>query len=95
MGPILEEFSNNRAALQKELFELYKKGLEAKDIPAPEHAPEMRLTAQGGVGTAEEHNNLMQRYGLDSVGWGSPFLLVPEAVAIDPDTIELLAKGQE
>lgn len=95
LGPILEEFSNNRAALQKELFDLYKKGLEAKDLPAPDQAPEMRLTAQGGVGTAEEHNNLMQSYGLDSVGWGSPFLLVPEAVAIDPDTIELLAKGQE
>jgi hypothetical protein len=95
LGPILEEFSKNREALRDELFEVYKKGLEAKSKAIPVAAPEIRLTAQGGVGTNEEHKFLMQKYGLDSIGWGSPFLLVPEAVSVDKETIDLLAKGNE
>lgn len=95
MGPILEEFSNNRHQLHEELFEIYSKGLEAKGKKAPLTAPEMRLTAQGGLGTAEEHTFLQKKYNLDSVGWGSPFLLVPEAASIDDATLQLLAKGGE
>lgn len=95
MGPILEEFSNNREMLIHELFELYSKALAAKNKHVPASAPAIRLTAQGGVGTAEEHNFLMNKYKLDSVGWGSPFMLVPEAVSIDQATIELLANGGE
>ncbi len=95
MGPILEEFSKNRESLRQELFEIYSKALIAKNKTLPTAAPEMRLTAQGGVGTNEEHTFLTQEYGLDSIGWGSPFLLVPEAVSIDKETIDLLAKGGE
>lgn len=95
MGPILEEFSNNKDQLQQELFEIYTKGLEAKNKTVPAQAREMRLTAQGGLGTAEEHQFLTKHYKLDSIGWGSPFLLVPEAVSIDTETIDLLAKGGE
>ncbi len=95
MGPILEEFSNNREMLIHELFDLYSKALAAKNKHVPASAPAIRLTAQGGVGTAEEHNFLMNKYNLDSVGWGSPFMLVPEAVSIDKATIDLLAKGGE
>ncbi len=95
MGPILAEFSNNRSALQTELFGIYAQALKAKNKPVPATAPEMKLTAQGGVGTAEEHNYLMQRYQLDSIGWGSPFLLVPEAASVDEETIDLLANAGE
>ncbi len=95
MGPILAEFSNNRSALQSELFGIYAQALQAKNKPVPATAPEMKLTAQGGVGTAEEHNYLMQRYHLDSIGWGSPFLLVPEAASVDEETIDLLANAGE
>ncbi len=95
MGPILEEFSNNREMLVHELFDLYSKALTAKNKHVPKSAPAIRLTAQGGVGTAEEHNFLMNKYKLDSVGWGSPFMLVPEAVSIDKATIDLLANGGE
>lgn len=95
MGPILDEFNKNRQALQAELFGIYSKALEAKNKPVPTSAPEMKLTAQGGVGTAEEHDYLIQKYKLDSVGWGSPFLLVPEAASVDADTISLLANAQE
>ena len=95
MGPILAEFSSNRSALQSELFGIYAQALQAKNKPVPATAPEMKLTAQGGVGTAEEHNYLMQRYQLDSIGWGSPFLLVPEAASVDEATIDLLANASE
>ena len=37
----------------------------------------------------------MNHYELDSVGWGSPFLLVPEATSVDKSTRELLAKATE
>src|SRR5690606_1624641 len=34
-------------------------------------------------------------YGLDSAGWGSPFLLVPEATTVDEDTLaKLIASDQ-
>jgi hypothetical protein len=46
----------------------------------------IKITAQGGVATAEEHNFLIQHYKLDSVGWGTPFLLVPEATTVDATT---------
>src|SRR5690606_29864156 len=48
-----------------------------------------------GVGTAEEHEFLLENYGLDSIGWGSPFLLVPEATSVDTETRELLASAKE
>jgi hypothetical protein len=28
----------------------------------------------------------MEHYQVDSVGWGSPFLLVPEATSVDEET---------
>jgi hypothetical protein len=52
-----------------------------------------RITAQGGIGTAEEHNFLMDYYQLDAAGWGSPFLLVPEATNVDEQTLEALANA--
>lgn len=53
----------------------------------------MLITVQGGVGSAQEHAFLLQRYGVDAVGWGSPFLLVPEVTNVDPETRRLLAKA--
>lgn len=95
MGPILEEFSRNRLALSSETFELFKKALELKGRPCPAEAPGTKLTAQGGVGTAEEHQFLLTHYNLDSIGWGSPFLLVPEVSNIDEDTLRLLCDARE
>ncbi len=95
LGPILEEFKNNRDTLVTTLFEMYTKALKSQNRPCPDIAPEFKLTAQGGVGTAEEHAFLLDYYGLDSVGWGSPFLLVPEASNVDKETLDLLCKGSE
>ncbi|MGM0581650.1 MAG: hypothetical protein ACQETL_13265 [Bacteroidota bacterium] len=94
MGPILEEFKNKHDSLVNTLFPIYQKALSEKGI-AQEKMPEIKFTAQGGVGTAEEHNFLLNHYNLNSVGWGSPFLLVPEAVSIDEATRQQLSVAEE
>ena len=95
IGPIMEEFKQNRDELKTTLFELYTKALTTKNIPTPNEPYEIKITAQGGVGTNDEHNFLLQHYKLDSVGWGSPFLLVPEATNVDKHTLQLLSDAKE
>lgn len=95
LGPTLEEFKNRRAALVEELFRLYQPALREKkgiDLSAP---PDLRLTAQGGIGTAAEDRFLRERYGVDGTGWGTPFLLVPEATTVDDETLARLAAAEE
>ncbi len=94
MGPILEEFRTQRADLQDAVFQILKQALENKNKPVPESL-QLIVTAQGGVGTAEEHEFLLDYYNIDSVGWGSPFLLVPEATTVDDYTQKELAKAKE
>lgn len=95
MGPILEEFKVNRASLIRTMYELYAGALKNKNRPCPSTPLPVRISAQGGVGTAEEHDLLIEQYQVDSVGWGSPFLLVPEATNVDPSTLELLCAAGE
>jgi hypothetical protein len=64
-------------------------------MPQPAEEPELKVTAQGGVGTSEEHSFLLEEYNMDSVGWATPFMLVPEVISIDTETMDLLAKGKE
>lgn len=95
LGPILEEFKQKREQLVQSAHDLMVKALEQKGKPIPEKILELKITVQGGVGTAEEHDFLLDHYQVDSVGWGSPFLLVPEATSVDKATRELLAKAKE
>ncbi len=95
MGPILEELKSKRDEIVASLFEIYRKALEKLGKPVPSEPPEVRITAQGGVGTAGEHAMLRERYGLDSVGWGSPFLLVPEVTVVDEQTRKGLSDAGE
>ncbi|WP_372752401.1 hypothetical protein [Labilibaculum sp.] len=95
MGPILEEFKENREELRSTLFEILQAALEAKGKICPKTELEIKLTAQGGVGTAEEQEFLMDHYDLDSIGWGSPFLLVPETCDVDKETLQLLEEAKE
>ncbi len=95
LGPILEEFKNNRQALRLELMGMCNQALAEKGyepFPAP---PEIRLTVQGGIGTAIENDFLLGYYGADSTGWGSPFLLVPEATDVDEGTLQQLATAKK
>lgn len=95
MGPILEELKVKRQELLTALSEAYFAGLNEKGRTLPKQIPSVRFTAQGGVGTAEEHEMLLDYYQLDSVGWGSPFLLAPDVVSIDNETLALLSKAKE
>lgn len=94
MGPILAEFKNRREELQDTLRNVYHQALIHAGLPVPEiHLP-IRITAQGGVATSEEHGFLIEHYRLNSVGWGTPFLLVPEVTLCDENTIDLLMKAK-
>jgi len=94
LGPILEEFKTKKATMQAELFEMFHTALQQKNI-AVDSAPRQRISVQGGIGTADENNFLLKYYGVDGTGWGSPFLLVPEATNVDAETLAKLADAQD
>lgn len=95
LGPILEEFKNKRMELTDSLFTLYKPAAEASGQPVFDQPHPIRLTAQGGIGTYDENELLHRYFGVDSTGWGTPFLLCPEATTVDEDTLRLLGKSRE
>ncbi len=95
LGPILEEFKQKKNQLIQSAQELMEKALVQKQMTIPTVSLPLKITAQGGVGTAEEHEFLLDNYNLEAVGWGSPFLLVPEATSVDDETRALLAKSKE
>ena len=95
MGPILAEFRDRRQELVDELYAVCSPALEAKGRTVPNDTLAITITAQGGVATAEEHNFLIDHYKLDTVGWGTPFLLVPEATTVDPATRKQLQDAKE
>jgi len=94
MGPILQEFLEKKQELIHDIYSVYIAALRDKAKPIPVNPLPCKFTAQGGVGTAEEHQFLIDTYNLDSVGWGTPFLLVPEATTVDSETLELLCKAK-
>jgi len=95
MGPILQEFLEKKQELIHDIYSVYIAALRDKAKPIPVNPWPCKFTAQGGVGTAEEHQFLIDTYNLDSVGWGTPFLLVPEATTVDSETLELLCNAKE
>lgn len=93
LGPILEEFKTQKQALIDSLFELYAPAIAQRNGTVCAAAPALDITVQGGIGTAAEDQFLHRYYGVQSTGWGTPFLLVPEATTVDEDTLQLLAKA--
>jgi hypothetical protein len=95
LGPVLEEFKNRRMEMFAELLALYQSALESKGIVLT-RAPQTRITVQGGIGTAAENAFLLEHYGIEATGWGSPFLLVPEVTNVDEATLnELSTAGSD
>ena len=96
LGTVLEEFRNNREALFAELQSIYIEGLHAKGFDTQDiYVPSLRITVQGRVGTKSRKWFLQNYYNVDSVGWGSPFLLVPEATNVDVETLGKLANAKK
>lgn len=95
IGPILEEFKNNRTSLKESLFEVYQKALSEKGINVSLDQAAIKITYQGGIGNAQEDSFLRHHYELDGTGWGSPFLLVPEATSVDDDTLQRIIDSKK
>jgi len=95
LGPILEEFKSNREEMVQTIYDILVNALSDKNRTIPKAQLPIKITAQGGVGTSEEHEFLIDNYKVDSVGWGSPFLLVPEATTVDNKTLSKLARAKE
>jgi len=95
IGPILEEFKTRKTELINMLHDYFVKALQAKGCVVPENIPAVKVTVQGGIGTHEEHQFLIDYYQVDSVGWATPFMLVPEAVNVDEEHLEKLMHAEE
>jgi len=95
LGPILEEFKLKKQELVDSLFELYNKALEQKTKRKFLYPPELIITVQGGIGTHQEDDFLHRHYQITSTGWGTPFLLVPEATTVDEETLKLLCAAKK
>ena len=95
LGPILEEFKANKSALIDDVYGILVDALTSKQKEIPAKTLDLSITVQGGVGNSKEHEFLLNNYNIDSVGWGTPFLLVPEATTVDQQTIETLKKATE
>ncbi|GAA4322178.1 hypothetical protein GCM10023149_22340 [Mucilaginibacter gynuensis] len=93
LGPILEDFKQKRQEMQAELWAMCSTALKNKGYHLPDVPLLQRVSVQGGIGTAGENDFLLNYYRLDATGWGSPFLLVPEATNVDDDTLQSIAKA--
>ena len=95
LGPILAKFKDHRKELIQSIHEILITALSNKNRKLPKTKLPLKITAQGGVGSAEEHQFLIDHYQVDSVGWGSPFLLVPEVTTVDDVTLNKLIEARE
>ncbi|HEX5171408.1 MAG TPA: hypothetical protein VFW11_19660, partial [Cyclobacteriaceae bacterium] len=95
LGPILEEFKSRREELTQALFQLYKPAAETKKGLTFAEPHPVKITVQGGIGTHEEAEFLLSHYNVESTGWGTPFLLCPEATTVDGETLKLLCEARE
>lgn len=95
LGPILDEFKTKKRELIDTLFEIYNAAIKRKNNKVFVYPPILNITVQGGIGTAAEDKFLHNYFGVESTGWGTPFLLVPEATTVDEATLKLLSKAKK
>ena len=95
---LLQEFREKKDQLQKSFQPLIQSFYEAQGWDYPTDDTEVanpRITVQGGIGNHGELRRLMDDFEVDATGWGSPFLLVPEATCVDEFTSNVLAGAGE
>jgi hypothetical protein len=95
LGPVLTEFAEKREALAAQLHEVWAGAMAELGKVVPQVRPDMRVTVQGGIGTAAESQMLEREYRVDGTGWGSPFLLVPDVVNIPEDHLLKIQQAGE
>lgn len=93
LGSIMEEFGRKKQELIEQLHEIYIKALGQRGQAVDRAPHEVRITVQGGIGTAEEDRMLREHYGADGTGWATPFLLVPEVTSVDKEHLEKLCRA--
>ncbi|MEX0845559.1 MAG: hypothetical protein WD022_09755 [Balneolaceae bacterium] len=94
---LLKEFREKRDMLSSTIKPLIESFYEENrdGFKADWEVKEPKLTVQGGIGTSGEAKRLLDDFGMDATGWGSPFLMVPEATTVDEATRTLLANAKE
>ncbi len=95
---VLEEFKAGKQELRDTLLPLIQRyyedqGMAFPDAVDPDFMP--AVTVQGGIGNGAEQRRLLEHYGADRTGWGSPFLMVPEATCVDEETTAQLCDAGE
>ncbi|MCC5932296.1 MAG: hypothetical protein JJU28_23830 [Cyclobacteriaceae bacterium] len=95
LGPILEEFKQKKEELISSLHALYVSALQERGAEIYEEPHPIYITVQGGIGTHEEDKLMREYYEVHKTGWGTPFLLVPEATTTESETLELLSNAGE
>ena len=98
MPVLLQEFREKRDQLVETFQPMVKSFYDSQGWDYPELDEEQIkpiVTVQGGIGTNGEMKRLLEDFEMDGTGWGSPFLLVPEATCVDSVTSKLLADAGE
>lgn len=95
MGPILEEFGRKKTELINNLQKVYNRALTGLKRAPVQTPHEVLITVQGGIGTADENRFLLEHYGVNSTGWGTPFLLVPEVTNVDDVHLKKLSVADD
>jgi len=93
MGPILEEFKQQKNELTTSLFATYSETLKKLNKHNLDTIPNVDITVQGGIGTANENRFLVDHYNLARTGWATPFLLATDVTLLDDETRMLLANA--
>ncbi|MCB0421166.1 MAG: hypothetical protein KDD61_09220 [Bdellovibrionales bacterium] len=96
LGPILQEFKEQRERLIESLAPIYQQAVNklGREVPEKEQL-NFAITVQGGVGLHQESEFLQHYYDVDQVGWGTPFLLVPEVTRVDEEHLQKLQNVKE
>lgn len=94
---LLKEFREKRDQLRSAVRPLIESFYEDEHhgFPSSWEITQPRLTVQGGIGVSGEAQRLLKDFDMDATGWGSPFLLVPEATTVDRPTRNLLENAKE
>lgn len=93
LGPILDEFKQKKAELTDFLYGICSEVLEKKGLKPFSEKPNLEVTVQGGIGTYNEDQFLLNHFDVEGTGWATPFLLVPEATVLDEPTRDSLLKA--
>ena len=95
---LLKEFREKKDMLSSSIQPLIEKFYaeeRGQEFSSDWAVNQPRITVQGGIGTSGEAKRLLEDFEMDATGWGSPFLMVPEATTVDQPTMKLLEEARE